>query len=91
MSDFRIALLVTALPIIVLGAISAGGRIARAPDAFFYVGWVGAGLWGLALLACIGFALARKRQIALGILAGIGIGLVGLGPSCFAAISILEF
>ena len=89
MSDFRKALFGTAVPIIVLGVISAGGRMAVAASdaalvAFDVLGVVAAGLLGLAILAAIGFTIARKRQIAAGILAGVGIGIVGLGVTCFA-------
>lgn len=89
MNDFHKALLWTAIPILILSAISFGGSIADPDTLVFGVGFgafggVAAGLWGLAILVCIGFALARKRQTALGILAGIGIGIVGLGASCFA-------
>ena len=85
MSDFRKAFMWTAIPIIVFSIINAGMT--------FFNHWVGFGiisgfalwLWLLAILACIGFAIARKRQIALGTLVGIGIGIVGLGLTCFAA------
>lgn len=86
MSDFRKALLWTAIPILVVSAIDAGAAMATKGAAFS--GGLGpTALWGLAILACIGFAIARKRQIALGILAGVGIGIVGLGATCFAAMS----
>ena len=89
MSDFRKALLWTAIPILVLSAIGAPGALAPSSAwvGFGVFGGVAAGLWGLAILACIGFAIARKRQIALGILAGVGIGLVGVGLTCFAAMA----
>ena len=87
MSHFRIALMLTAIPIIVLSAIGAGGIISNPASVawgvvFSVAGW----LWGLAILVCIGFAIAGKRKIALGILVGIGTGMfVGLGATCFAA------
>ena len=85
MSDFKKAMMWTAIPIVVFSAISTGGSIANpASVAFGIVSAVAAGLWGLAILACIGFAIARKRQIAAGILAGVGIGVLALGASCFA-------
>ncbi len=85
MSDFRKALLWTAIPIIVLSVVSMT-RI------FFGLFWFAPlGLLVLAILACIGFAIAHKRQIATGILAGIGIGIVGLGLTCFAQISGIRF
>ena len=76
MTNFRKALLWTAIPIIVVCAIDGGSTIAK--NGLFYGALVPTVLWGLAILVCIGFAIAKKRQIALGILAGIGIGLVGL-------------
>ena len=89
MSDFRKALLWTAIPIIVLSTISAGGTIARVGWADFgaIAGVAAVGLWGVAILAAIGFAVARKRQVAAGILVGVGIGIIGLGATCFAALS----
>ena len=90
MSDFRKGLLWAAIPIFICSIIGSGGEMAHNT-------WVGFGvlfsvfrglavfLWVMAILACIGFAIAHKRQVALGILAGIGIGLVGLGLTCFAA------
>ena len=44
-------------------------------------------LWVLAILVGIGFAIARKGQIAAGIFSGVGIGIVGVGLSCFAIIT----
>ena len=91
MSEFRIALLATAIPIIVLSAISVAGTMPAAGgldwDPLLALWFVAAGLLGLAILVAIGFAVARKRQIAAGILAGIGIGSVGLGVTCFANIA----
>ena len=40
-------------------------------------------LWLVALFTAIGFAIAGKRQIAAGMFAGAGIGLVALGLTCF--------
>ena len=88
MSDFKKGLLWTAIPILVVSAVSAGGTIASASAVVFGAFTaVTYGLWGLAILACIGFAIAHKRQIAIGMLVGIGIGVVGLGLTCFAAMS----
>jgi len=85
MSDFRKALFLTAVPIIVLSAISIGGQIADIGLVAFSIisiaVWM---LWGLAILTTIGFAIARKRQVAAGMLAGVAIGMVGLGATCFA-------
>ena len=80
MSNFRKAFLWTVIPIIVFTAIGMPGAIAP------YTAWVGfglfggiaGGLWILAILSCIGFAIARKDEIARGIISGVGIGFVCL-------------
>jgi hypothetical protein len=41
------------------------------------------------IVAAIVFAIKGKRQIMSGILAGLGIGIVALGASCFAITTIL--
>ena len=92
MSDFKKGLLWTAIPILVVSAVGAGGTMAKSSTFVFGAfSAVAIGLWGLAILACIGFAIAHKRQIAIGILAGIGIGVVGLGLTCFASFSNIGF
>jgi ABC-type uncharacterized transport system permease subunit len=40
------------------------------------------------IVAAVIFAVKGKRQIMSGILAGLGIGIVALGASCFAIIAI---
>ena len=87
MRDFRKALLWTAIPLVIVGISSAGAVMAGVQVGL--LGGVTTALWFLAILACIGFAIAHKRQIATGILAGAGIGLVGLGLTCFAAVSVI--
>jgi hypothetical protein len=83
MSAFRKALLWTAIPILLLSFGGAGAAVATG-GGFAPGGAFGGILWVLAILVCIAFAIARRRQIALGMLAGLGIALVGLGVSCFA-------
>jgi len=85
MSVFLKALLWTAIPLLVVSAVSAGTALARGPSGFG-TGVAGM-LFGLAILACIGSAIARKRQTALGVLAGAAIGLVGLSLTCFTLLS----
>ena len=88
MSDFRKGLLWTAIPIIVCSVISSSGLGAQNHWVGFQVfSYLVSVLWVLAILTCIGFAVAHKRQVALGVLAGIGIGIVGLGVTCFATIN----
>jgi uncharacterized protein involved in cysteine biosynthesis len=92
MSDFLKALLWTGIPIVVMSLISICIAInwTTMPE---WAGFVFGGggvviLCVLAVLACVGFAIARKQQIAFGILAGIGIGLVGLVLTYFVEVSI---
>ena len=90
MSDFCKALLATAIPLGVLGVVTAGLAVAGAWDSYGVVGFVALGLLGLAILASIGFAIARRGQIVGGIWAGIGIGfavgVISLMVTCFAAL-----
>lgn len=81
MSNFAKAFLWTAIPIIVFTAISMPGAMApyTAWTGFGVFGGIAFGLWVLAILLFVGFAVARKRLIALGLLAGIGIGILCLG------------
>jgi hypothetical protein len=69
-SNFRKAFLWTAIPIIVSTAIGLLGAMSQTAWVGFSIfgGIIALGLWGLAILLCIGFAIARKDQIALGIL-----------------------
>ncbi|OGO36956.1 MAG: hypothetical protein A2147_09770 [Chloroflexi bacterium RBG_16_57_8] len=78
MSDFFKALLFAGIPfvtlfIIVLAMVGRGAE---------FVWMLGLALCVLALLTSGGFAIAEKRRIALGILAGTAIGFVGLVISC---------
>lgn len=92
MSNFMKALLVTAIPVGGLSIISSAG-IALAPrsrtQSVFVILWfVSLAIWALAIMAAIGFAIARQKKITAGIFAGIGIGLVTLGVSCLANLSL---
>ncbi len=81
---FKIALLSTAVPVVGLSIVSSAvsGSDDGRPTAF---GWgAAAGLWLIALVAGAGFGLARKHEIASGIVAGIGIGAIALAATCFA-------
>jgi cytochrome bd-type quinol oxidase subunit 2 len=90
MSSFRKALLWTAIPIVVLSFISMAG-VAGGPTwggtggmGVLAVVWFFAALYFVgAIIALIVYAIRRKRQIAAGILAGLGIGIVALGATCF--------
>lgn len=92
MSDFRKALIWTAVPIVVIGIISVlGGVLQRVGVPYSYdsyylrFAWFGAAAcWLLAVLVATGFAIAGRRQIASGMFAGIAIGILALGVTCFA-------
>ncbi len=89
MSAFLKALLWTAVPILVVSAVSAIAAAAAVKGGGIGEPGMGVGglLFGVAVLLSIGFAIARKRQIASGILAGAAIGLVGLMLTCFTLLS----
>ena len=92
MSNFRKALLWTAIPIIILSVVSMTGVAVGSGDegAEFSFGflWIGAFLYFLgAIILLIIFAIMHERQKMAGILAGLGISIVSLGATCFAMIS----
>jgi hypothetical protein len=89
MSPFLKALLWTAVPLLVLSAISAVAAATAVSGGGIGEPGIGIGglLFGTAILLAIGFAIARKRQIASGILTGAAIGLVGLMLTCFTLLS----
>ena len=85
MSAFLIATLATGIPLVIMGIISAGMTMAgNTSESGEFSLAIGSMLLVLVIPAIIGFAVARKRQIALGMLTGLAIGLVGLMLSCFA-------
>jgi cation transport ATPase len=90
MSGFRKALLWTAVPIVVLSLIGmagiAGGLYAEdILQVLLGFLWLGAVLYFAgAVIVLVVYAVIHKREIAAGILAGLGIGIVSLGVSCFA-------
>ena len=85
MSDFLKALLWTAIPILLVSGVSAvaamrsvvGGGIGEPGMA------VGSLMFAIAIIASVGFGIAKRRRIAAGILSGAAIGLVGLFVTCF--------
>ncbi len=89
MSDFLKALIFTAAPLLLVSAVSAVAAVTAVQGGGIGEPGMGVGglLFGLAILAAIGFAFARKRQIASGILAGAAIGVVGLMLTCFTLLS----
>jgi hypothetical protein len=78
MSDFLKATVFTGIPFVALFVIIAA-MVGRGAE---FVWMASLGLCILALLTSAGFAIADKRRIALGILAGTAIGVVGLVISC---------
>ena len=84
LSVFVKALLITAVPIVVLSVVGSGLAMATGRSGYSGIAGVGSLVWVAAVVACIAFAIARKGQIALGILAGLAIGAVSLGLTCFA-------
>jgi hypothetical protein len=78
------ALLITAVPTVVLSVVGTGLAMATGRDAYSAIAGVGGLVWVAAVVACVAFAIARRGQIALGILAGLAIGAVGMGLTCFA-------
>jgi hypothetical protein len=89
MSDFRKAMIWTAIPLAVLGIVAVVGMVPV--PGYTWGGFAAWALFGLAILAFIGFGIAEKIQIALGILAGLGIGIgiiiVAFGITFFVVLS----
>jgi hypothetical protein len=84
------ALLFTAIPIVVLSLVS---LFSKQPDLNKGLGifWLIAGdIWLIALMTAIGFRLKKKKEIALGILAGAGIGFASLALTIIIFIALHE-
>jgi len=80
MNNFSKALMITAIPIVVLSVVSAivsfGSGLAL----------IIVGLLVAVLVVAIVYTRKGEKQIAAGIWAGFGIGIVAFGVSCFAAV-----
>lgn len=79
MSNYRKAVLFTAIPIVVSSLISVGSK---SPDLNKELGiaWLIAGdMWLIALITALVFQLKKYKQIASGILLGAAIGAFSLG------------
>lgn len=85
-SAFRKAFAYTTIPIIALSILSLAGA---AVEGLYFVWYIAIFMWVLAIVATIGFALIHRSRTASGILAGIGVGFLALGATCFANISII--
>jgi hypothetical protein len=88
MSDFRIALLATIIPIIAISVTSAvlGALVTLGTDFGWILWWLAVGLWGIAFIIAIIFGVRHKRSIASGIWVGIAISVIVLGTTCFVNI-----
>ena len=88
MSDFRKALLATAVPILVISITGAVLSYVLPYDLNTEVGWplwwVALGLSVVAFITAIVFGIMHKRSIASGIWVGIAISVIALGSTCFA-------
>lgn len=87
MSDFRKAFLGTAIPLVVLSIIGTS-LVAGEQDAGLVLWGIGVGLWVLLIITSIILAILRRGEIAGGMFAGVGIGFVALGISCFVNFSL---
>ena len=89
MSNFRKALMATAIPIVTLSIFGAVGNAVggRFGDPFFLLWWGATGLCVVGFLMAIVLYFMGKRDIAAGIAAGTAIGIVSLGVTCFASIA----
>jgi hypothetical protein len=89
MSDFRKALMLTSIPIVATSVISLLVQIAKpgaTPEYYtgFFLALIPDFLILVSIVAAIVLAIRGKRQLAAGMWAGVGIGVVSLGVSCFA-------
>jgi hypothetical protein len=85
MTNFQKAFIWTVIPVVALSFIGAVITLVQPKNSVLSRWFLVAGLvvWCLAIPVFIGFAVAKRRQIELGILTGIVIGLVGLTVSLF--------
>ena len=86
MTPFRTAFASTAIPIAAVSILSLAGTVSDGPFYHWLVLGYGFGWWLAAVVAAVGFAVAGKRQVASGILAGIGVGFLSLVVSCFSQV-----
>ena len=76
MSDFWKALLITAVPIVLLCLLSLVGIFFFISATIYFVG---------VFVAIIVFAVIGKRGMMAGTLVGLAIGIIALGATCFAS------
>ena len=88
MSNFRKSLMITMIPLVALSLVSiAGGVLASGWEWVVWVRFLGVFLVMVAIVAAIVFFFKGRKDIASGMLTGIGIGIVALGVSCFTPIA----
>ena len=93
MSDFQKALMITAIPIVVLSVASTvGASIVGGYEGalgFLFLWLIPASLLLIAIVAAIIYTSTGRRNRAAGIWAGVGIGILSLGLSCFSLSEII--
>ena len=93
MSDFQKALMITAIPIVVLSVFSTIGASVvggyESAFVFLFVWLIPAFLLLIAIVVAIIYTIKGRRNRAAGIWSGIGIGIVSLGLSCFTLSEII--
>lgn len=87
MGAFIRALIATAIPIVALSVTSVVVTPVGEFSNYLFLWALAAALWVAAIGAAIYFYFVGKRSVAAGILAGIAIGALSLGLTCFANIS----
>ena len=86
MSAFRKGFALTAIPIVVVSILSTAGAVGS--EGLYFVWYLGAGLWALAILTAIVFTIAvSKRKTASGMWAGLGVGFLALTATCFVNVA----
>ncbi len=84
-SSFRKAMVITAIPFVAFSiAWMIGGRALTSLPLNVLVGIPLLGIPAAVILAVI-LAVARRQQAAAGVLAGLGIGIITMGVSCFSS------
>ena len=90
-TKFKRAFAVIAVPIVVLSLVSIGGA---ASEGFYWLWYLAAVIWVVVVILAVILALvytfttaSDRRLSASGIWAGIAVGAVALGSTCFANLS----
>jgi hypothetical protein len=78
----------TAIPIVALSVISTVGAAA---EGFYFVWFVAAAFWLIAILAAGGFAFRGRRSTANAIIAGLIVGIFVLAGTCVANVETIDY